>query len=138
MLIFQLVSSFHILELKYLDTLVIDATVVTARLLNHSQISEPTGPALYCLGLFYDSSTTQMFIKFEAYYDWQLKCLMLKINLVLRTQLNKSSCKIYSLVTRINTSTVSLINLSFSCNPNFRLNIFIKSFKSNSLVHLIS
>ena len=54
MLIFQLVSPFHILELKYLDTLVIDATV-TARLLNHSQISEPTGPALYCLGLFYDA-----------------------------------------------------------------------------------
>ena len=44
MLIFQLVSHFHILELKYLDTLVIDATF-TARLLNHSQISEPTGPA---------------------------------------------------------------------------------------------
>ena len=65
MLIFQLVSPFHILELKYLDTLVIDATV-TARLLNHSQISELTGPILYCLGLFYDKTQAQHnFFKFE-------------------------------------------------------------------------
>ena len=58
MLTFQLVSRFQILELKSLDTLIIDTTC-HCRLLNHSQISELTGPILYCLGLFYDKTQAQ-------------------------------------------------------------------------------
>ena len=58
MLTFQLVSRFQILELKSLDTLIIDTTC-HCRLLNHSQTFELTCPILYCLGLFYDKTQAQ-------------------------------------------------------------------------------
>ena len=81
-------------------------------------------PVLPRLAPWRKTQEQHKFIKFEVYSDWQFKCLMWSKSYFEDLIINKSSCSIYRLVTRINISTVGLINLSFSCNPNFRLNIF--------------
>ena len=62
MLIFQLVSPFQILELKYLDTLIIDTTVTADYLTIHKSLNSLVQlcTASACF-VTQDSSTVQMF-----------------------------------------------------------------------------